>query len=81
VGLACVMPAVIGAAPAVAGVPAPAAIAAVTTIAYLGSFTGPPLVGALAEAANLSTALGVLVAGSLLMAAVAPLGLRRSARP
>jgi MFS family permease len=79
-GLACVMPAVIGAAPEVAGVPAPAAIAAVTTIAYLGSFTGPPLVGALAEAANLSTALGVLVAGSLLLAAVAPLGLRRSAR-
>jgi MFS family permease len=79
-GLACVMPAVIGAAPGVAGVPAPAAIAAVTTIAYLGSFTGPPLVGALAEAANLSAALVVLVAGSLLMAAVAPLGLRRSAR-
>jgi fucose permease len=79
-GLACVMPAVIGAAPSVAGVPAPAAIAAVTTIAYLGSFTGPPLVGALAEVMNLSAALGVLVAGSLLMAAVAPLGLRRSAR-
>lgn len=79
-GLACVMPAVIGAAPAVAGVPAPAAIAAVTTIAYLGSFTGPPLVGALAEAANLSAALGALVAGSLLMAALAGRGLRRSAR-
>jgi len=79
-GLACVMPTVIGAAPGVGGIPAPAAIAAVTTIGYLGSFTGPPLIGALAEASDLSVALGTLIAGSLLMAAVAPRGLRRSAR-
>jgi hypothetical protein len=41
-----------------------AAIAAVTTVAYLGSFTGPPLVGALAEAGSLTAALGLLVAVS-----------------
>jgi MFS family permease len=77
-GLACVMPAVIGAAPAVGGIPAPAAIAAVATIGYLGSFTGPPMIGALAEISGLSVALGSLIAGSLLMAAVAPRALRRS---
>jgi cyanate permease len=37
------------------------AIAAVTTLGYLGSFTGPPLVGALAEVTGLSTALWLLV--------------------
>jgi hypothetical protein len=45
------------------------AIAAVTTVGYLGSFTGPPLIGALAEASDLSSALGVL----LLAAAAAAL--------
>jgi hypothetical protein len=45
----------------VRGVPAPVAIAAVTTVGYLGSFTGPPLIGALAEASDLSTALGILL--------------------
>jgi hypothetical protein len=74
------MPMVIGAAPGVGGIPAPAGVAAGTTIGYLGSFTGPPLIGALAEASDLSVALGTLIAGSLLMAAVAPRGLRRSAR-
>ena len=43
-------------------VAAPAAIAAVTTIGYLGSFTGPPLVGALAEVASLPAALALLLA-------------------
>src|SRR5829696_6892548 len=48
-GLAAVAPAVLGAAPG-SGRESPAvAIAAVTTIGYLGSFTGPPVVGALAE--------------------------------
>ena len=49
-GLAATTPAIIGAAPGVADVPVPAAIAAVTTVSYLGSFTGPPLIGALARA-------------------------------
>jgi hypothetical protein len=41
------------------------AIAAVTTLGYLGSFTGPPLVGALAELTGLSRALGLLVVAAL----------------
>jgi MFS family permease len=60
-GTSAIAPTVLGAAPATGGVPAPAAIAAVTTVGYLGSFTGPPLVGALAGATGLSAALGVLV--------------------
>jgi hypothetical protein len=61
-----------GAAPAADhGSPA-AAIAAVTTVGYLGSFTGPPLVGALAEAGSLTAALGLLVVVSGAMVLLAP---------
>jgi MFS family permease len=71
-GLAALAPTVLGAAPAAGhGRPA-AAIAAVTTVGYLGSFTGPPLVGALAEAGSLSMALGLLVVVSGGMILVAP---------
>jgi MFS transporter len=71
-GLAALAPTVLGAAPAASrGSPA-AAIAAVTTIGYLGSFTGPPLVGALAEAGSLSAALGLLVVVSAAMVLLAP---------
>jgi hypothetical protein len=41
------------------------AIAAVTTLGYLGSFTGPPLVGALAELTGLTRALGLLLVAAL----------------
>jgi MFS family permease len=75
-GLAAATPAIIGAAPAVAGMPVPAAIAAITSISYLGSFTGPPLIGVLAGAAGLSPALGVAVVFGLAMAALAGPGLR-----
>jgi fucose permease len=62
VGLAVapLAPTVLGAAPDVGGTQPPAAIAAVTTVGYLGSFTGPPLIGALAELGGLSTALVLL---------------------
>ena len=71
-GLAALAPTVLGAAPAAGqGSPA-AAIAAVTTVGYLGSFTGPPLVGALAEAGSLSAALGLLVVVSGAMILLAP---------
>jgi len=45
--------------------PAPASIAAVTTIGYLGSFTGPPLIGGLATLTTLSAALTIVLAASL----------------
>jgi MFS family permease len=64
-GLATMAPAILGATPAVSRAPLPVAIAAVTTLGYLGSFTGPPLVGALAEVTGLSAALGLLVAAAV----------------
>jgi MFS family permease len=71
-GVAVVAPAVIGAAPLVGELRAPVAIAAVTTVGYLGSFSGPPLVGVLAEAGGLTAALGLLVAVSAAMILLAP---------
>jgi MFS family permease len=71
-GLAALAPTVLGAAPAAGhGSPA-AAIAAVTTVGYLGSFTGPPLVGAIAEAGSLGAALSLLVVVSGAMILLAP---------
>jgi MFS family permease len=61
-GVAVVAPAVLGAAPGVSPLPPPVAIAAVTTVGYLGSFTAPPAIGALAELTSLSAALALLVA-------------------
>jgi acylphosphatase/predicted MFS family arabinose efflux permease len=66
VGLAVapLAPVVLGAAPGAGGTPAPVAVAAVTTLGYLGSFSGPPLVGVVAQHGSLSGALGlVAVAG------------------
>jgi len=75
-GVAAVAPAVLGAAPG-SGRESPAvAIAAVTTIGYLGSFTGPPVVGALAEAGGLSSALLVLVVLCVALGAFAGPALR-----
>jgi hypothetical protein len=62
------------------GVPAPLAIAAVTTVGYLGSFTGPPLIGALATLGSLSAALGLLVAVSAAAALLARPALKSGAR-
>jgi len=76
-GLAAVAPVVLGAAPA-SGRESPAgAIAAVTTIGYLGSFTGPPVIGALAEVGGLSAALGLLVVLSAALGLLAGPALRR----
>jgi MFS family permease len=75
-GLAAVIPAVIGAAPQLVDAPPATAIAAVTTIGYLGSFTGPPLIGLLAEYSGLTLALSMIVVAGLLTAALARLGLR-----
>ena len=47
------------------------AVAAVTTIGYLGFLIGPPLIGLAAELLGLSGALGLVVAASLLLVALA----------
>jgi MFS family permease len=70
-GVAAIAPTVLGAAPQASELPAPVAIAAVTTIGYLGSFSGPPLIGAMAEVAGLTAALGLLVAVAALMPVLA----------
>lgn len=80
-GLAPLAPALIGAAPGVTGAPAGVAIAAVTTIGYLGSFTGPPLIGAVAEATDLSAALGLLAVAAAVTAVVAPRALSARVAP
>jgi MFS family permease len=85
-GTALIAPAVLGAAPAAAppGVPPGVAIAAVTTVGYLGSFTGPPAIGALAGRLGLDAALGagtVLACGAALVAAGALRGRCRASGP
>ena len=77
-GLATIAPAVLGAAPSASQLPPPVAIAAVTTLGYLGSFTGPPLVGVLAELTGLSTALALLVAAAILPVVLARRALSRA---
>jgi MFS family permease len=77
-GLATIAPAVLGAAPTASQLPPPVAIAAVTTLGYLGSFTGPPLVGVLAELTGLSTALALLVAAAILPVLLARRALSRA---
>jgi MFS family permease len=63
-GVAPLAPTILAAAPRVSAVPAPVAIAAVTAVGYLGSFTGPPVVGALAGPVGLTAALLVLAAAA-----------------
>jgi hypothetical protein len=70
-GIAVVAPAVLGAAPAASDLPPGVAIAAVTTVGYLGSFTGPPAIGALAEVAGLSAALALLAVAAGTIVALA----------
>jgi MFS family permease len=65
-GLAAIAPAVLGAAPSTTRLAPPVAVAAVTTLGYLGSFTGPPAIGALAELTGLSAALTLLVVAAVL---------------
>jgi hypothetical protein len=48
-----------------AAIAAPAAIAIVTSVGYLGSFLGPPLVGAVAEIVNLAVALTLIALAGL----------------
>jgi MFS family permease len=75
-GLAVIAPTVLGAAPGVGDAPPSVAIAAVATVGYLGSFAGPPAIGAVAGVTGLSVALGLLVAVALAVAGLAPRALR-----
>jgi len=67
-GLAPVAPILFNAATRVPGVSRAAAIASVTSIGYSGFMIGPPLIGGIASASNLTVALGVLVVAAALLA-------------
>jgi fucose permease len=67
-GLAPVAPILFNAATRVPGMSRAAAIASVTSIGYSGFMIGPPLIGGIATAFSLTTALAVVVLASSLLA-------------
>ena len=77
-GLSNLVPIFFGAAGRIHGQSAGAGIAAVATMGYAGFLTGPPVIGLVAEQANLTLALGLIVLGCVVMgvfaAAVRPAG-------
>jgi MFS family permease len=81
VAIAGVTPTAFAAAPDASAGPAPVAIASATTIGYLGSFSGPPLVGLIAGAWGLATGLAVLVPAALGVAVLAGPATRSPAPP
>jgi predicted MFS family arabinose efflux permease len=67
-GLAPVVPILFNAATRVPGTSRAAAIAAVSSIGYLGFMIGPPLIGGLAQALSLTAAMWIVVLASALLA-------------
>jgi MFS family permease len=67
-GLSCVVPIVFGAAGPATGLPSAPAIAAVSTVGYLGFIAGPPLIGAIGQLATLPSGLLLVVALTALIA-------------
>jgi MFS family permease len=76
-GLATLLPISISAAGTVRGIPVAVAVARVSTLGYLGTFTGPALIGYLSLRADLPTALLVAAIAVVGTAVVAPV-VRRS---
>jgi MFS family permease len=70
-GLANAVPVLFGAAGRLPSVQPGAGIAATAGVGYLGFLAGPPLIGFVAEASSLGTALGLLVVACALVAACA----------
>lgn len=68
VGLATVVPILYNAATRVPGVSRAAGIASASSIGYVGFMIGPPLIGAIAHASNLSWALCTLIAACTVLA-------------
>lgn len=75
VGVALIAPTVLAAAPGIGGSRS-SAIAAVSTMGYLGSCTGPAVIGGLATRTGLSTALTVLTGAAAVTAVLARRALR-----
>jgi len=77
-GLATVVPNVFRAAARATPLAPASGVAAVSTLGWLGFLTGPPIIGALASAASLPVALGLVV---LALTAIATLAPRIDPRP
>jgi hypothetical protein len=76
--VALIAPTVLAAAPQTVAVGSrSSAIAAVSTMGYLGSFTGPAIIGALASRSGLPAALSVLTAAATLTALLSRRALTR----
>jgi MFS family permease len=78
-GLATLLPLSLSSAGASSSLPVPVAVARVSTLGYLGSFTGPALIGYLSHHSSLPTAL-LLPALAVALTAVAAPAVRRNAR-
>jgi MFS family permease len=76
-GLATLLPVSISAAGTIRGLPVPVAVARVSTLGYLGTFTGPALIGYLSHHTDLPTAL-LLPAVAVAVTAVAAPAVRRT---
>jgi hypothetical protein len=72
VGLAGVVPTLFRAGADQPGVPTGPALAAVSSLGYLGFLAGPPVIGALAQLTSLRVACGVLVLAGLIVVLLAP---------
>lgn len=72
-GLASVFPIALSVAGGVTGLPSGVAIAAISTLGYLGFIAGPPLIGGLGELFTLPAGLGLVVALTGLIAFLARL--------
>ena len=72
VGFSVIVPLVFGAGGRLASIPRSAGIAMVSGSGYIGFLCGPPLIGLLAQLSSLRSALLLVVALSLLAAALAP---------
>jgi hypothetical protein len=71
-GLAGVVPTLFRSGAGEPGVPTGSALAAVSSLGYLGFLAGPPLIGAVAQITSLRTACGLLVIAGLLVVLLAP---------
>jgi MFS family permease len=64
VGVAGIAPTLLGAAPGVSAVAPATAIASVSALGYVGSFSGPPVIGVVASVTSLPAALASLALGA-----------------
>jgi hypothetical protein len=77
-GLAGVVPTLFRSGAAEPGVPTGPALAAVSSLGYLGFLAGPPLIGGVAQLTSLRLACGILALAGLLVVVLAPQAVPRS---